>query len=104
MMDEHWDTHQDAYLNHLAEKHGIPILALHLPLHRGAWGLDPGGTLVRVAKLVGRIGDPVVVVHPPPRGGRSRAGPRDHSRRHGRRAYPWPSRTCPKTWRSESST
>jgi sugar phosphate isomerase/epimerase len=68
MMDERWDTHQDAYLNHLAEKHGIPILALHTPLHRGAWGLGPGETLVRAAKLAGRVGSPVVVVHPPPPG------------------------------------
>ena len=86
MMDEHWDTHQDAYLNHLAEKHGIPILALHLPLHRGAWGLDPGGTLVRVAKLVGRIGNPVVVVHPPPPGrplARWAAGPLKEARAQG---------------------
>ncbi len=68
MMDERWDTHQDAYLNHLAEKHGIPILALHTPLHRGAWGLGPGETLVRAARLAGRVGSPVVVVHPPPPG------------------------------------
>ncbi len=35
MMDERWDTHQDDYLNHLADKHGVPILALHTPLYRG---------------------------------------------------------------------
>jgi hypothetical protein len=27
-----------------------PILALHTPLHRGAWGLELGETLVRSAK------------------------------------------------------
>ena len=37
MMDERWDTVQEAYLNHLVEKHGIPILALHTPLHEGVW-------------------------------------------------------------------
>jgi sugar phosphate isomerase/epimerase len=68
MMDERWDTHQDAYLNHLAERHGIPIRALHAPLYRGAWGLGPGETLVRIAKLAARIGDPVVIAHPPPPG------------------------------------
>jgi sugar phosphate isomerase/epimerase len=68
MMDERWDTHQYTYLNHLAEKHGISILALHTPLHRGAWGLEPGETLVRAAKLADRIEVPVVVVHPPPPG------------------------------------
>ncbi|MDP8952188.1 MAG: sugar phosphate isomerase/epimerase [Actinomycetota bacterium] len=68
MMDDRWDTHQDNYLNHLADKHGIPILAFHTPLHRGTWGLEPGETLVRAAKLAGRIGASVVVVHPPPLG------------------------------------
>ena len=68
MMDERWDTHQDAYLNHLAERHGIPIRALHAPLFRGAWGLGPGETIVRVAKLAVKIGDPVVIAHPPPPG------------------------------------
>ena len=68
MMDERWDTHQDTYLVHLAEKHGIPILALHTPLYQGAWRLDPEETLVRSAKLADRIGAPVVVVHPPPPG------------------------------------
>ncbi len=68
MMDERWDTHQDAYLNHLADEYVIPILALHTPLHRGAWGLGPGETLVRAAKLAVSIGVRVVVVHPPPPG------------------------------------
>ena len=39
MMDERWDTHQEDYLRDLAERHGVPILALHPPLRRGAWGL-----------------------------------------------------------------
>jgi len=36
MMDERWYTHQDAYLNRLADKHGIPVLALCTLLYRGA--------------------------------------------------------------------
>src|SRR5829696_5547184 len=28
MLDERWDTVQEAYLDHCVEKHGIPILAL----------------------------------------------------------------------------
>jgi sugar phosphate isomerase/epimerase len=71
MMDDRWDTHQDAYLDHLAEKHGIPILALHPPLREGAWRLDPGDTLVRAARLAARIGgeeEVVVPAHPPPPG------------------------------------
>ncbi len=68
MMDDRWDTHQDDYLVSLANRHGIPILALHPPLYRGAWNLDPGETLVRVAKLADRLGVPVVVAHPPPPG------------------------------------
>jgi sugar phosphate isomerase/epimerase len=63
-MDERWDTVQEAYLSHLVEKHGIPILALHTPLHGGVWRLDPDETLVPSAKLAYRIGAPLVVVHP----------------------------------------
>jgi len=71
MMDDRWDTHQDAYLDHLADKHGIPILALHPPLREGVWRLEPGETLIRAAKLAGRIGgaeEIVVPAHPPPPG------------------------------------
>ena len=83
MMDERWDTHQDYYLNHLVDRHGLPILALHLPLHRGAWGLDTGETLVRASKLAGRMEVPVVVAHPPPPGrllSRWAAGPLKEAR------------------------
>lgn len=68
MMDERWDTHQYDYLKSLADTHGIPILALHPPLYRGAWNLEPGETLIRVAKLAARLDVPVVVAHPPPPG------------------------------------
>ena len=68
MMDERWDTHQEFYLRDLVERHGLPILALHPPLRRGAWGLGPEETLVRVARLAGRMEVPVVVAHPPPPG------------------------------------
>jgi sugar phosphate isomerase/epimerase len=68
MMDDRWDTHQPDYLDHLAEKHGLPILAFHPPLHRGAWNLDPGETLVRVARLARDMEVPLVVAHPPPPG------------------------------------
>jgi len=68
MMDERWDTHQDVYLNYLAEKYGIPILALHTPLRHGVWRLDPETTLIRSARLAARIGAPVVIAHPPPPG------------------------------------
>ena len=68
MMDERWDTHQDSYLSHLAERHGLPVLALHTPLYRGAWRLGPEQTLIRSARLAVRVQAPVVVVHPPPPG------------------------------------
>ncbi len=68
MMDERWDTHQEFYLRDLVERHGLPILALHPPLRRSAWGLGPEETLVRVARLAGRMEVPVVVAHPPPPG------------------------------------
>jgi len=68
MMDERWDTHQEDYLKGLYERHGVPILSLHPPLRRGAWGLGPEETLVRVARLASRMEVPVVVAHPPPPG------------------------------------
>jgi sugar phosphate isomerase/epimerase len=85
MMDERWDTHQEAYLNGLVQRYGVPILALHAPLHRGAWGLGPAETLVRVARLAARIEVPVVVAHPPPPGRpleRWKAGPLREAREH----------------------
>ena len=68
MMDERWDTHQHAYINELSERHGIPVLALHPPIYRSAWQLGSEETLVRSARLAGKIGGPVVVAHPPPPG------------------------------------
>jgi len=68
MMDDRWDTHQADYLLGVRERHGIPILALHPPLKKGAWGLPEDETLVRAARLAGKIECPVVVAHPPPPG------------------------------------
>ncbi|MBA2343912.1 MAG: sugar phosphate isomerase/epimerase [Rubrobacter sp.] len=68
MMDERWDTHQDGYLQTLVQRHGIPILALHPPIFRGAWGLGREETLIRSARLARRIDVPLVVAHPPPPG------------------------------------
>ncbi len=78
MMDDRWDTHQEEYLKGLVQRHGVPILALHPPLRRGAWGLGAGETLVRVARLASNMGVPLVVAHPPPPGRpleRWKAGP-----------------------------
>ena len=86
MMDERWDTHQEFYLRDLVEKHGVPILALHPPLRRGAWGLGPEESLVRVARLAQKIGVPVIVAHPPPPGRpleRWKAGPLREAREQG---------------------
>jgi sugar phosphate isomerase/epimerase len=86
MMDERWDTHQRAYLDHLREKHDLPILALHPPLRRGAWNLAPEETLVRSARLARSAGIPVVVAHPPPPGRpleRWSAGPLREAREEG---------------------
>ena len=66
MMDERWDTHQDYYLNGLADRYDVPIRTLHPPLFRGAWNLEPEETLVRVARFAGKIGADVIVAHPPP--------------------------------------
>jgi sugar phosphate isomerase/epimerase len=65
MINDRWDTHQDAFLRSLIERHGIPIIALHPPLRRGAWNLGPEETLIRSARLAHRIGAEVVVAHPP---------------------------------------
>lgn len=70
MMDDRWDTHQQGYLEHLMESHGLPIAALHPPIGRGVWGLEPEQTLIKVAELAARIGAGTVVAHPP-RAGRS---------------------------------
>ena len=86
MMDERWDTHQEDYLRDLAERRGVPLRALHVPLFRSAWGLGPEETLVRVARLASRMEVPVVVAHPPPPGGpleRWVAGPLREAREHG---------------------
>jgi sugar phosphate isomerase/epimerase len=86
MMDERWDTYQEDYLGSLVERHGVPILALHTPLYRGAWGLGPEETLVRVARLAARMEVPVVVAHPPPPGRPLeiwKAGPLREAREHG---------------------
>jgi sugar phosphate isomerase/epimerase len=86
MMDERWDTHQRAYLDYLREKHDLPILALHPPLRRGAWNLEPEETLVRSARLACSAGIPVVAAHPPPPGRpleRWAAGPLREAREQG---------------------
>ncbi|HET7481159.1 MAG TPA: sugar phosphate isomerase/epimerase family protein [Rubrobacteraceae bacterium] len=86
MMDERWDTHQAEYIEELAEGSGIPVLALHPPLYRGAWNLEPGETLVRVARLAQRLSVPVIVAHPPPPGRPLRrwvAGPIQKAREQG---------------------
>jgi sugar phosphate isomerase/epimerase len=85
MMDECWDTHQHSYLSHLAGRHSIPVLALHTPLYKGAWRLEPGETLVRSAGLAEKVGAPVVIVHPPPPGrplSRWAKGPLKQARTH----------------------
>ena len=86
MMDERWDTHQEDYLKGLVQSHGVPILALHPPLRRGAWGLGPEETLVRVARLAKGVEVPLVVAHPPPPGRpleRWKRGPLSEARDHG---------------------
>ena len=86
MMDERWDTHQEEYLRSLVGRHGVSILALHAPLYRGAWGLGPEETLVRVARLAARMEVPTVVAHPPPPGRpleRWKKGPLREAREHG---------------------
>lgn len=65
MMDDRWDTHQEDYLRDLADRHEIPVLALHPPLYEGAWRLPKGETLVRCARLAASLSIPTIVAHPP---------------------------------------
>jgi sugar phosphate isomerase/epimerase len=86
MMDERWDTHQEAYLMAITERYGLPILALHPPLRHGAWRLGSEETLVRVARLASKLEVPVIVAHPPPPGRpleRWKAGPLREAREQG---------------------
>lgn len=86
MMDERWDTHQAHYLTELAERYEVPVRALHPPLGRGAWRLDPEENLVRSAKLAAKVGADVVVAHPPADGIRLqgwREGPLADARKSG---------------------
>ena len=86
MMDERWDTHQEDFLRSLADRHGVPILAFHAPLYRGAWRLGPEETLVRVARLASRMEVPIVVAHPPQPGRpleRWKSGPLGEAREQG---------------------
>lgn len=68
MMDDRWDTHQEAYLSKLSGRYGVPVHTLHPPIGRGAWGLPAGETLVRAARLAAKVGAEVVVAHPPAAG------------------------------------
>ena len=78
MMDERWDTHQHAYLSHLADRHDIPVLALHTPLYGGAWRLDPARPSCAAPAWPRRLERPSWSSTRLLWGGHSPAGPRGH--------------------------
>jgi sugar phosphate isomerase/epimerase len=55
-------------LKHLADYHGIPVLAIHAPcliITQRVWGTDPWAKLVRARNAADMVGAKTVVVHPP---------------------------------------
>jgi len=62
------DTRDPERLLELANDHDLRIEAVHAPfllVTRKVWGTDPVGKIVRSVELAGRVGAPLVVVHPP---------------------------------------
>lgn len=57
-----------AILRRLADRHGLPILALHAPcllITQRVWGSDPVGRLRRSADVARDLGAGTMVIHPP---------------------------------------
>ena len=55
-------------LRSLADRHGVPVLAIHAPcllLTQRVWSTDPWLKLERARAAAERVGAPTVVVHPP---------------------------------------
>jgi len=57
-----------AELARLADRHGVPVLAVHAPcllITQRVWSPNPWDRLERSVRLAERLGAPTVVVHPP---------------------------------------
>jgi sugar phosphate isomerase/epimerase len=55
-------------LNRLADRHGVPVLAVHAPcllITQRVWSTDPWRKLTRARLAAERLGASTVVVHPP---------------------------------------
>lgn len=68
LVDGRWDTRQADYLEHLMDRHGLPVMSLHSPFHLiwvPGWEQDPIWRLKRTVELAEALGARVVVAHPP---------------------------------------
>ncbi len=96
MTDRRWDTRQPDYLLRLMARHGLPIVAVHVPLEGAAvsgWPADRVGQLRAAVELAEALGAEVVVHHLPLRVriGWLRAGPLALP-------VPWPGRDPYREW------
>jgi sugar phosphate isomerase/epimerase len=67
MVDQRWDTRQPAYLKHLVDEHGLPILAVHSPFTPSVpgWPDDEPGRIQESIRLAETLAAPVVIHHLP---------------------------------------
>jgi len=68
MTDRRWDTRQPAYLRRLIDRHGLPIVAIHVPLENArvsGWPDDTPGRVHKTVKLAEALGAAVVIHHLP---------------------------------------
>lgn len=63
LVDERWDTRQEAYLKYLREKYELPICSLHSPFARRVDGWESGNLahVRRTVELAQRLGVKLVI-------------------------------------------
>lgn len=67
LVDERWDTRQEAYLRRLREEHELPICSLHSPFARRVDGWESGNLahVRRTVELAQRLNIKLVIAHLP---------------------------------------
>lgn len=67
LVDERWDTRQEAHLKYLREKHELPIYSLHSPFARRVDGWEDGNLahVRRTVELAQRLSVKLVIAHLP---------------------------------------
>jgi sugar phosphate isomerase/epimerase len=74
LIDMRFDTRQPAYLQHLVERHGLPVLSVHAPFRPArldAWPHDHPGSIAAAADVAIAVGAGIVVAHLPLRAERA---------------------------------